>query len=61
MKHNLQFLFQAQWGHMYWRYFLWNFMGRESDLQHAGVLTPKQGFTPDPLLGNSPNKARNNY
>lgn len=35
---NLRFLFRYQLGHMYWRYFLWNFVGRESDVQHAGVL-----------------------
>ncbi|WP_242923261.1 glycosyltransferase family 117 protein [Pontibacter liquoris] len=35
---NLSFLFRYQLGHMYWRYFLWNFAGRESDVQNAGVL-----------------------
>ncbi|GAB3201632.1 hypothetical protein ABID22_001429 [Pontibacter aydingkolensis] len=35
---NLSFLFNYQLGHMYWRYFLWNFAGRESDVQNAGVL-----------------------
>ncbi|WP_299825379.1 DUF2723 domain-containing protein [uncultured Pontibacter sp.] len=35
---NLSFLVNYQLGHMYWRYFLWNFVGRESDVQHAGVL-----------------------
>lgn len=35
---NLSFLFRYQLGHMYWRYFLWNFVGRESDVQQAGVL-----------------------
>ena len=35
---NLSFLFRYQLGHMYWRYFLWNFAGRESDVQQAGVL-----------------------
>ncbi|MEJ8800851.1 glycosyltransferase family 117 protein [Pontibacter sp. H249] len=35
---NLSFLLNYQLGHMYWRYFLWNFAGRESDVQHAGVL-----------------------
>jgi hypothetical protein len=37
---NLAFLWHYQLGHMYGRYFLWNFVGRESDLQHAGVLWP---------------------
>ncbi|WP_347157746.1 glycosyltransferase family 117 protein [Pontibacter chitinilyticus] len=35
---NLSFMFRYQLGHMYWRYFLWNFAGRESDVQNAGVL-----------------------
>ncbi|MBC5993067.1 glycosyltransferase family 117 protein [Pontibacter cellulosilyticus] len=35
---NISFLLNYQLGHMYWRYFMWNFAGRESDIQHAGVL-----------------------
>ncbi|WP_242926817.1 glycosyltransferase family 117 protein [Pontibacter vulgaris] len=35
---NMSFLMRYQLGHMYWRYFLWNFAGRESDVQQAGVL-----------------------
>jgi tetratricopeptide (TPR) repeat protein len=35
---NLSFLMRYQLGFMYWRYFLWNFVGRESDVQNAGVL-----------------------
>jgi len=34
-----QFLWQYQIGHMYARYFLWNFMGRASDLQDAPAIT----------------------
>ncbi|NIJ55056.1 glycosyltransferase family 117 protein [Dyadobacter arcticus] len=40
MKHNLAFMFSHQIGHMYWRYFLWNFVGRESDQEGAGTLLP---------------------
>ncbi|GAB2777652.1 hypothetical protein HNQ93_001769 [Hymenobacter luteus] len=40
MSQNLSFLFTYQLGHMFWRYFGWNFIGRESDVQHAGVLWP---------------------
>jgi hypothetical protein len=32
---NLEFLFTHQLGHMYMRYLLWNFVGRESDMQDA--------------------------
>ncbi|MBX0290610.1 DUF2723 domain-containing protein [Hymenobacter sp. HSC-4F20] len=40
MGQNLSFMWQYQFGHMFWRYFGWNFIGRESDVQHAGVLWP---------------------
>jgi hypothetical protein len=39
---NLSFMFTHQIGHMYWRYFLWNFAGRESDKEGAGTLLPWQ-------------------
>ena len=29
---SLQFLFQYQIGYMYWRYFMWNFTGRQNDI-----------------------------
>lgn len=35
---NMSFMLNYQLGFMYWRYFLWNFAGRESDVQNAGVL-----------------------
>jgi len=35
---NLRFLFKYQVGHMYWRYFLWNFVGRQNDVEgHGGI------------------------
>lgn len=60
MWQNLSFLFKYQFGHMYWRYFLWNFVGRESDVQNAGVLwpLPSSQELPD-RVANS--KARNNF
>ncbi len=33
---NLQFLFRYQLGFMYWRYFMWNFAGRQNDYQGYG-------------------------
>ncbi len=30
---NLRFFFQYQLGHMYFRYFMWNFVGRQSDVE----------------------------
>jgi hypothetical protein len=36
---NLEFLFRYQLGHMYFRYFMWNFAGRQNDTQgHGNVL-----------------------
>lgn len=31
---NFKFFLDYQVGHMYWRYFLWNFVGRQNDMQH---------------------------
>ncbi|WP_194777436.1 glycosyltransferase family 117 protein [Pararhodonellum marinum] len=58
---NIYFMFSHQLGHMYWRYFMWNFSGRESDYSDA----PWVGIT-DKLSKNYPdyikdNKAHNNY
>lgn len=50
MAHNLEFLFKHQLGTMYWRYFLWNFVGRDSDEDDAGwreLLTPFKQLPPD--------------
>jgi len=33
---NLRFLFTYQTGHMYFRYFMWNFAGRQNDVQGHG-------------------------
>ncbi|QDA60886.1 glycosyltransferase family 117 protein [Hymenobacter jejuensis] len=61
MGQNLAFLFRYQIGHMYWRYFLWNYVGRESDIQQAGVVWPwdasKNGL-PERVADS---KARNNF
>ena len=35
---NLRFFFTYQIGHMYWRYFMWNFVGRQNDVQGHGEL-----------------------
>ncbi|MBP5709296.1 MAG: DUF2723 domain-containing protein, partial [Bacteroidales bacterium] len=33
---NLRFFFRYQCGFMYWRYFMWNFAGRQNDIQGNG-------------------------
>jgi Protein of unknown function (DUF2723) len=30
---NFSFMFEYQFGYMYWRYLMWNFVGRQSDIQ----------------------------
>ncbi len=57
---NLLYMFRYQLGHMYGRYFLWNFVGRDSDVQHAGVNWPWKKNQPVPPSVTA-NKARNAY
>ncbi len=38
---NIRFFFAYQIGHMYWRYFMWNFAGRQNDIQGHG--SPVEG------------------
>ncbi len=39
---NLRYFFNYQLNFMYWRYFLWNFVGRQSDNQSTGEITDGQ-------------------
>lgn len=57
---NLGFMFQHQIGHMYLRYVMFNFAGRESDIQNADWLRPSSWgkVLPKQL---EENKARNNF
>lgn len=34
---NLRYFFRYQVHHMYWRYFMWNFVGRQNDIQSYGL------------------------
>ncbi len=60
LSHQLSFMFSHQIGHMYWRYFLWNFVGRESDEEGAGSLVPWDAFKQFPSVI-AHNKAHDNY
>ncbi len=54
------YMLNQQIGHMYVRYFFWNFAGRESDEQGADWIGPNQWFEKVPAaIAN--NKARNNF
>jgi Protein O-mannosyl-transferase TMEM260-like len=57
---NIAYMFKRQMGHMYWRYFMWNFSGRESDIQDASWLSPMDAFADTPESIKS-NRGRNNY
>lgn len=35
---NMRFFFKYQLGFMYWRYFMWNFSGRQNDIQGQGEI-----------------------
>ena len=39
---NIKYMFDRQMGWMYFRYFLWNFMGRDGDVYDSGWLTPTE-------------------
>ncbi len=57
---NIVYMFRQQIGHMYMRYFMWNFAGRTSDIQDADWLGPFDWFekVPQEL---AENQARNNF
>ena len=71
---NISYMFEYQFGYMYWRYFMWNFSGRQDDKQ--GELTDLHGnwltgitFIDEIRLGSQENlpsdalsnRARNTY
>jgi hypothetical protein len=57
---NLIYMFRHQIGTMYMRYFMWNFAGRENDVQGADWLKPSEWFKKLPSAL-ADNKARNNF
>lgn len=57
---NIVFFLKHQIGFMYLRYFMWNFVGRQSDIQDADWLSPIMAMKPAPPSIKD-NRARNNY
>ncbi|NHF58391.1 DUF2723 domain-containing protein [Flavobacteriaceae bacterium TP-CH-4] len=70
---NIQYMFEFQFGYMYWRYFMWNFSGKQNDVQGRyngegnwlsgigfidGIRLGSQDNLPTEVLEN---KARNTY
>ena len=49
---NLRFFFRYQVNFMYWRYFMWNFAGRQNDIQSAGELYKGNWISGIPFLDN---------
>ena len=52
MWENLKFFFSYQVNFMYWRYFLWNFAGRQNDIQGNGEPEHGNWLSGLPLLDN---------
>lgn len=50
---NLLFFFKYQCNFMYWRYFMWNFSGRQNDIQGHGELTHGNWITGIPFIDNA--------
>ena len=50
---NIRFLFSYQINFMYWRYFMWNFAGRQNDLQSQGELEHGNWITGIPFIDNA--------
>ncbi len=70
---NIRYMFEFQFGYMYWRYFMWNFVGKQDDLQGRyngnGEWLSGIGFIDSLRLGSQENlpadelenKGRNTY
>ena len=61
---NLRFFIDYQCGWMFWRYFMWNFVGRQNDIEGQGELEHGNwvsgiGFIDNPRLGNQSDLPRN--
>jgi len=50
---NLRFFFTYQVGHMYMRYFFWNFVGRQNDIQGEGGIRYGNWLSGIPVLDNA--------
>ena len=52
MGENLKFFLVYQLNHMYWRYFMWNFAGRQNDLQGNGEVNHGNWISGIPFIDN---------
>lgn len=49
---NFQFFMNYQLNHMYWRYFMWNFAGRQNDIQGNGEVNHGNWISGIPFIDN---------
>ena len=49
---NIKFFFSYQLNFMYWRYFKWNFAGRQNDIQSSGEIEHGNWITGIPFIDN---------
>lgn len=52
MLENLRFFIDYQLNYMYWRYFMWNFVGRQNDIQGQGEITHGNWVSGIPFIDN---------
>ncbi len=50
--HNMEWFFSYQMGLMYWRYFMWNFSGKQNDVQGLGNKRDGNWITGIPMIDN---------
>ena len=50
---NMRFFFRYQVNFMYWRYFMWNFSGRQNDILSYGDITKGNWITGIPMIDNA--------
>ena len=50
---NMRYFFRYQVNFMYWRYFMWNFSGRQNDLQSYGDISKGNWITGIPFIDNA--------
>lgn len=53
MAENLDFFLVYQLNHMYWRYFMWNFAGRQNDIQGNGEVNRGNWISGIPFIDNA--------
>lgn len=66
--HNINWFVTYQMGHMYWRYFMWNFAGKQNDIQGFGNKRDGNWISGIPFMDNTrlgdqskmPDSIRNN-